>query len=107
MEKIQFAKECYFIICLMHYLTIYMKYESTKDIGDALNKKYGGDDARSKRNAINREISFKIEEDKSIIDQIQEYENLCSTITSEGLKICDVILAIALIEKLPPSWKEY
>ena len=67
--------------------------------GMLLTKKYGGGDAGSKLYAISRWLNFNIEEDKSIVNQIHEYKNLCSTITSKGLKICDVTLAIALIEK--------
>ena len=74
---------------LLHHISntllhIYMKYDSAKDIWNTLNKKYGGDDAASKRYAISRWLSFKLEEDKPIIDQIHEYENLCFAIASEG-----------------------
>ena len=61
-------------------LNIYMKHEFVRDIWDALNKKYSGDDVGSKHLAISRWLNFKIKGDKSIIDWIHEYENLYSSV---------------------------
>lgn len=84
-------------------LDIYMKFDNAHDIWNALEKKYGGDDARSKRYTVSKWPNFHVEDDKPIIDQIHEIENLCSTMASKGPKICDVTLAIVLSEKLPSS----
>ncbi|XP_056698018.1 uncharacterized protein [Spinacia oleracea] len=66
-------------------LDIYTGYEHAKNIWDALNRKYGSDDA----------------------DQIHAYENVCIAMDAKGLCICDITFAIVLIEKLPPSWKDF
>lgn len=42
-------------------------------------------------------------DNKSIMKQIYEYENLISNILNEGMKMCEILQANALLEKLPPS----
>ncbi|XP_021730534.1 uncharacterized protein LOC110697470 [Chenopodium quinoa] len=93
---------------LLHHMSntlldIYMGFFHAKDIWDALEKKYGTDDAGSKRYCVGRWLSFQIVDNKPIIDQIHAYENVCISMAAEGLSICDNTLAIVLIEKLPPS----
>lgn len=52
-----------------------------------------------------------IDDEKSIIDQVHDYETICINIVAEGLVIwlviCEYTQSIVLIEKLPPSWKDY
>ncbi|XP_021727439.1 uncharacterized protein LOC110694578 [Chenopodium quinoa] len=84
-----------------------MGFYHAKDIWDALEKKYGSDDACTKRYCVSKWLSFQVVDDKPIIDQIHAYENVCIIIATEGLSICDITLAVVLIEKLPPSWKDF
>ena len=97
---------------LLHYMSnslldIYMGFYHAKDIWDALEKKYGTDDAGTKRYCVSKWLSFQVVDDKPIIDQIHAYESICINMAAEGLSICDTTLAIVLIEKLPPSWKDF
>ena len=46
-------------------------------------------------------------DDKPIMDQIHEYENLVADVLSEGMKMCDVLQANVLLAKFPPSWSDY
>ncbi|XP_056698330.1 uncharacterized protein [Spinacia oleracea] len=96
---------------LLHHMSnvlldIYMGYNHARDIYDGLEKKYGTDDAGTKRYCVSKWLGFQVEDDKPIIDQIHAYENICIAMAAEGLSICDITLAIVLIEKLPPSWKD-
>ncbi|KAL0433511.1 UNVERIFIED_CONTAM: hypothetical protein Slati_2685400 [Sesamum latifolium] len=45
--------------------------------------------------------------DKPIMDQVHEYENLVADVLSEGMKMCDILQANVLFEKFPPTWSEY
>ncbi|KAL0451681.1 UNVERIFIED_CONTAM: hypothetical protein Slati_1146200 [Sesamum latifolium] len=46
-------------------------------------------------------------DDKPIMDQVHEYENLVADVLSEGMEMCDTLQANILLEKFPPSWSEY
>ncbi|KAL0311401.1 UNVERIFIED_CONTAM: hypothetical protein Sangu_2434800 [Sesamum angustifolium] len=46
-------------------------------------------------------------DDKLIMDQVHEYENLVADVLSESMKMCDVLQANVLLEKFPPFWSEY
>lgn len=41
------------------------------------------------------------------MDQVHEYENLVAEILAEGMKMCEILQANVLIEKLPESWSDY
>ncbi|KAE8681800.1 Serine/threonine-protein kinase ICK [Hibiscus syriacus] len=57
-------------------------------------------------NAIWETLEKKYDE-KSIMDQDHDYENLVADIIAEGMQMCDVLQANVLIEKLPKSWSDY
>ena len=62
---------------LLHYMTgplylIYSKYKNAKEIWDALKLKYGTDDYGTKKYACSRWLSFKMTDDKSVLDQVHE-----------------------------------
>ena len=46
-------------------------------------------------------------DEKPIMDQVHEYQHIVLEILAEGMKIDEAFQAAALIEKLPPSWKDY
>lgn len=52
-------------------------------------------------------VQFIMVDDKPIMDQVHEYENLTSEVLSEGMKMCDILQANVLLEKFPPSWNDY
>ena len=45
--------------------------------------------------------------DKPIVEQIHEYENLVANVLSEGMKMCKILQANVLLEKFSPSWSDY
>ncbi|KAL0461440.1 UNVERIFIED_CONTAM: hypothetical protein Slati_0031600 [Sesamum latifolium] len=51
--------------------------------------------------------TFHMTDDKPIMDQMHEYENLVADVLSEGMKMCDTLQANVLLEEFPPSWSEY
>uniref|UniRef100_A0A2N9HZD6 Integrase catalytic domain-containing protein n=1 Tax=Fagus sylvatica TaxID=28930 RepID=A0A2N9HZD6_FAGSY len=97
---------------ILHYLSnslfdIYCSYKSAKDIWEALKKKYSTEDAGLKKYVVGRFLDYKMIDDKPIMEQVHEYQNVVLEILAEGMVIDDAFQAAALIEKLPPSWKEY
>lgn len=45
--------------------------------------------------------------EKPIVDQIHEYENLVANVFSESMKMGEILSANVLLEKLLPSWSDY
>jgi guanylate kinase len=72
-----------------------------------LKKKYSTEDVGLKKYVVGRFLDYKMTDDKPIMEQVHEYQNIVLEILVEGMVIDDAFQAAVLIEKLPPSWKEY
>ncbi|KAK4381929.1 hypothetical protein Sango_2920000 [Sesamum angolense] len=86
-----------------------VKYDrhNKTEIWNTLETRYRGDDARRKKYVVGKWLQFHMTDDKPIMDQVHEYENLVADVLSEGMKMCDVLQANVLLETFPPSWSEY
>lgn len=63
---------------------------------------------RSSVNEIWEELQEKYEgDDKPLMQQLHKYENLADVVVAEGMKMCEVLKANLLLEKLPPFCNEY
>lgn len=86
---------------------LFISNKSAKAIWETLEKKYETDDAGKKKYATGKWLQFKMVDDKPIMNQVHEYENLVADILTEGMKMCDVLQANVLIKKLPDTWSNY
>ena len=41
------------------------------------------------------------------MEQVHVYENLCTEVLNEGMKMCEILQENVLIEKFSPSWSDY
>ncbi|KAK4400304.1 hypothetical protein Sango_1136500 [Sesamum angolense] len=71
------------------------------------NKTVRSDDADRKKYVVEKWLQFQIVDDKSIMDQVHEYENLVVDVLSEDMKMYEILQANVLLEKFPPSWNDY
>ncbi|XP_074302090.1 uncharacterized protein LOC141633533 [Silene latifolia] len=81
--------------------------KSAKFIWEALETKYGADDAGKKKYVVGKWLGFQMAAGKPIMVQVHVYENLCADIMNEGMKLDDIVVANVLLEKFPPSWSDY
>ncbi|XP_075103456.1 uncharacterized protein LOC142178036 [Nicotiana tabacum] len=86
---------------------LFINYKSAKVIWDSLEKKYGADDAGKKKYVVGKWIKFQMVDDKSVMEQVHEYENLTADIFNEGMEMCEILQANVLLEKISPSWSDY
>ncbi|VFQ69816.1 unnamed protein product [Cuscuta campestris] len=86
---------------------LFIPNKSAKSIWETLQKKYGADDAGKRKYVTGEWLRFQVVDDKSIMDQVHEYENLVFDVLAEGMTMCEILQANVLIEKLPQSWAEY
>ncbi|XP_021737331.1 uncharacterized protein LOC110703861 [Chenopodium quinoa] len=86
---------------------LYIKFKSAKEIWVSLEKKYGADDAGKKKYVTGNWLNFKLVNTKPIMEQVHVYENYVAEILVQGMKMCEILQANMLIEKLPESWSDY
>ncbi|XP_070046393.1 uncharacterized protein LOC142169572 [Nicotiana tabacum] len=82
---------------------LFINYKSAKVIWDSLEKKYGADDAEKKKYVVRKWIKFQMVDNKPIMEQVHEYENLIADVLNEGMEMCEIHQANVLLEKFPPS----
>lgn len=52
-------------------------------------------------------MDFKMTNDKPVVDQFLEFQQIINEILAEGMVIDQTFQVSAVIEKLPSSWSEY
>ncbi|KAA0032222.1 ty1-copia retrotransposon protein [Cucumis melo var. makuwa] len=62
-----------------------------KDIWSTLESRYGGDDVGRKKYVVGKLLQFQMIDDKLVVEQIHEYENLVANVLSEGMKMCEIL----------------
>lgn len=86
---------------------VYRTLNTAKAVWDALEYKYKTQDAGAKKFIVGRFLDYKMVDSKSVDDQVQELEVIFHEIHAEGMMLSEGFQAAAIIEKLPPSWKEF
>ncbi|XP_058723154.1 uncharacterized protein LOC131594960 [Vicia villosa] len=77
-------------------------HRCAKVIWELLEAKYSTDDA-GKKKICGKFMQFKMVDDKPIMDQVHEYQNLVAGILAEVMKMCEVLQANRLKDKLVPK----
>lgn len=74
---------------------------------DSLEKKYKTEDAVVKKFVVGKFLDFKMVETKAVISQVQEIRIIIHDLLAEGIEINEPFQVEAIIEKLPPMWKDF
>ena len=81
---------------------VYITMKTAKELWESLDQKYKTEGAGAKKFIVGRFLHFKIVDSKTVISQVILHE-----IHAEGMILSETFQVTAIIEKLPPGWKDF
>nr|GEX52374.1 putative zinc finger, CCHC-type [Tanacetum cinerariifolium] len=102
-------------ICRRHVLNgmsdslfdVYTNVESAKELWDSLESKYMAEDSSSKKFLVSNFNNYKMVDSRPVMEQYNELLRILGQYTQHGLKMDESISVSSIIDKLPPSWKDF
>ncbi|GJY60505.1 zinc finger, CCHC-type containing protein [Tanacetum coccineum] len=86
---------------------IYHNVESAKELRDSLESKYIAEDASSKKFLVSNFNDYKMVDSRPVMEQFSELLRILGQYTQHDLKMDESISVSSVIDKLPPSWKDF
>lgn len=86
---------------------VYCDFKTAKELWESLDKKYKTEDAGTKKFFVGKFLDFKMTDSKTVMSQVQEMQVLLHDIEAEGMTLSESFQIAAMIEKLPPLWKDF
>ncbi|XP_074337413.1 uncharacterized protein LOC141674601 [Apium graveolens] len=86
---------------------IYQNVESAKELWDSLESKYMAEDASSKKFLVSNFINYKMVDTRPIMEQYNELLRILGQFVQHDMKMDESISVSSVINKLPPSWKDF
>nr|GEZ06779.1 zinc finger, CCHC-type [Tanacetum cinerariifolium] len=86
---------------------VYTNVESTKELWDSLESMYVAEDSSSKKFFVSNFNNYKMVNSRPVMKQYNELLRILGHYTQHGLKMDESIYVLSIIDKLPPSWKDF
>ncbi|GJW01623.1 zinc finger, CCHC-type containing protein [Tanacetum coccineum] len=74
---------------------------------DSLEDKYMAEDASSKKFLVSNFTNYEMTDSRSVLEQYNEHLGILGRFTQHKLNMDDAIQVSCIIDKLPPSWKNF
>ena len=94
-------------VCLTPLFDSYQNYENAKSLWDNLESKYIAEDSSIKKFLVSDFLNYKMVDSRSVMDQYNELLRNFGQFTLYKMNMDGCIALSSVIEKLPPSWKDY
>ncbi|KAI9182472.1 hypothetical protein LWI28_025704 [Acer negundo] len=89
------------------YYQFSKKTKSAKELWEELKFVYLYEEFGTKRLQVKKYIEFQMVDEKPILEQLQEFNNIADSVVASGMMIDDNFHVSVIISKLPPSWKDF
>ncbi|KAI3470054.1 hypothetical protein Pfo_026717 [Paulownia fortunei] len=86
---------------------VYSSVKTAKELWDSLEKKYKIGDDGLKKFIVGKFLDFKMVDSKIVMDQVQQLQIILHNIHAEDMQLSESFQVAAIIEKLPPLWKDF
>ena len=86
---------------------VYCAFNTARELWESLDKKYKTEDAVLKKFVVGKFLDYKMLDSKTVISQVQVLQVILHDIHAEGMSLSKSFQVAAIIEKLPPLWKEF
>ena len=86
---------------------VYCAFNTARELWESLDKKYKTEDAWLKKFVVGKFLDYKMLDSKIVINQVQDLQVILHDIHAEGMSLSESFPVAAIIEKLPPLWKEF
>ncbi|XP_057470084.1 uncharacterized protein LOC130759042 [Actinidia eriantha] len=86
---------------------IFCTTKTSIELWEALDFKYGSEDAGLKRYYAEKFLDFQMVDGKTVMEQAHDFQNILFDLKRKGMELTDSFLVASLIKKLPPSWSEF
>ncbi|XP_009803103.1 uncharacterized protein [Nicotiana sylvestris] len=86
---------------------VYSNVETLKELLEASENKYKTEDAGLKKSVAVKFLDYKMVDSKPVITQVEELQVIIHDLLAEGLDINEAFQVAAMIEKLPPLWRDF
>ena len=107
-KHVDFLCRNYFLNGLENTLyNVYCAFNTVRELWESLDKKYKTEDVGLKKFVVGKFLDYKIFDTKTVISQVQDLQVIWHDIHAEGMSLSESFQVAAIIEKLPPLWKEF
>ncbi|GJZ63396.1 zinc finger, CCHC-type containing protein [Tanacetum coccineum] len=86
---------------------IYQNFETSKELWDTLEAKYMAEDASSKKFLVSNFTNYKMTDSRPVLEQYNELLGILRRFTQHKMNMDESIQVSCIIDKLPPSWKDF
>ena len=86
---------------------LYAPITCPRELWKALEHKYKAQEEGTNKYLVSKYLRFQMVDDKPIIEQVHEVQVLVNKMTALSISIPEIFQVGAIIEKLPPSWKDF
>ena len=86
---------------------VYSNAEFAKVLWNTLERKYKIEDAGSKKFMVGKYLDYKMVDSKLVTIQVDEFQIILHGLDTEGMIMNEPFKVASIIEKLPPSWKDF
>ena len=86
---------------------VYCALNTARELWESFDKKYKTRDTGLKKFVVGKFLDYKMLYSKTVISQVQDLYVILHDIHAKGMSLSESFQVTAIIEKLPPLWKEF